>query len=91
MRISLSDNTLAATAVLHSLLGLASLYRYGWNEQAMELKISSLRALAKDSATYSRTDEGAHHVAAGMLLCSFEVSKQSLWRTRFSSKSVPPY
>ncbi|KAF2677700.1 hypothetical protein K458DRAFT_319268 [Lentithecium fluviatile CBS 122367] len=77
MRISQSGNTLASTAVLHSMLGLTSLYRYGWNSQAMEFKISSLRALAKASETFDESVEGAHHVAAGMLLCSFEVHMAS--------------
>lgn len=54
------------------MLGLASLYRYGWNAQAMEFKISSLRALAKASETYDLVN-GSPHVAAGMLLCSLEV------------------
>ncbi|KAF1954602.1 hypothetical protein CC80DRAFT_475863 [Byssothecium circinans] len=77
MRISLSENSPASTAVLHSLLGLSSLHRYGVNEQAMQLKISSLRALAKASETCFGSAEGVHHIAAGMLLCSFEVQQAS--------------
>lgn len=77
MSISQSSNTMAATAVLHSILGLTSLYRYGWNEQAMMFKISSLRALSQASETYDEVEEGAQHVAAGMLLCSFEVRHAS--------------
>jgi hypothetical protein len=41
----------------------------------MEHKIASLRALAKASETFDESIEGAHHVAAGMLLCSFEVGQ----------------
>ncbi|KAF2448085.1 hypothetical protein P171DRAFT_428213 [Karstenula rhodostoma CBS 690.94] len=77
MCLSQNGKTQASTAVLHSMFGLASLYRYGWNAQAMEFKISSLRALAKASETFDESVEGVHHVAAGMLLCSFEVHMAS--------------
>ena len=74
MRFSQSEKTLGSLAVLHALLGLASLDRYGYNEQAMELKISSLRALGKGLGVCDTALERVYHIAAGMLLCSIEVS-----------------
>ncbi|KAK7181594.1 hypothetical protein DPSP01_011402 [Paraphaeosphaeria sporulosa] len=77
MQISQNGKSPASKAVLHSILGLSSVYRYGWNAQAMEFKISSLRALAQASETFEESVEGTHHVAAGMLLCSLEVHMAS--------------
>ncbi|KAL5456406.1 hypothetical protein PMIN06_003913 [Paraphaeosphaeria minitans] len=77
MQLSQNGESPASKAVLHSILGLASLHRYGWNSQAMEFMISSLRALAQASDTFDKSAERAHHVATGMLLCSFEVHMAS--------------
>lgn len=74
MRIALAGNTPSSVAVLRSLLALSSLHRYGIQVQAIELKISSLNALAAASMSNFGAKEVIQHVAAGMLLCSFEVS-----------------
>ena len=78
MRAARSNSSDSATAVLRSLLALASLHRYGIQSQAMGLKISSLNALAaaSDSKSSLGVMEVIQHVATGMLLCSFEVSMQ---------------
>ncbi|KAI5854500.1 hypothetical protein GGS23DRAFT_590628 [Durotheca rogersii] len=76
-RIALASNTPSATAVLHSLLALASLHRHGVQAQAVELKISALKALSSVSADQIGTMEAIQHVAAGMLLCSFEIHQAS--------------
>lgn len=78
MRAARSNNSSSATAVLQSLLALSSLHRYGVQSQAMRLKISSLKALAAASVSKNSLDleQVTQHVAAGMLLCSFEVSVQ---------------
>lgn len=73
LRISQTDNSLASTAVVHSILGLASISRHGYNEQAMQLKIASLRTLARALETRDESLRVVHHIAAGMLLCSIEV------------------
>jgi hypothetical protein len=78
MRVALESNTPSAAAVLRSLLALSSLHRYGVQSQAMELKISSLKALALASKSSFGAKEVIQHVAAGMLLCSFEVTLPSL-------------
>jgi hypothetical protein len=74
MRIALTGNTPSAAAVLYSIFALSSLHRYGCQEQAFEFKISTLRALANMTMRKLTATETIQHVAAGMLLCSFEVS-----------------
>jgi hypothetical protein len=80
MHVALESNTPSSAAVLRSLLALSSLHRYGVQSQAMELKISSLKALAIASASEGSfgAKEVMQHVAAGMLLCSFEVTLSGL-------------
>lgn len=78
MRAAHSNKSSSATAVLQSLLALSSLHRYGVQSQAIKLKISSLKALAAASNSDSLgVTEVIQHIAAGMLLCSFEVSIRS--------------
>jgi hypothetical protein len=76
MRVALASNTTSASAVLRSLLALSSLHRHGIQSQSFELKISSLKALSVASFVESKLGamEVIQHIAAGMLLCSFEVS-----------------
>ncbi|KAF1979172.1 hypothetical protein BU23DRAFT_642362 [Bimuria novae-zelandiae CBS 107.79] len=78
MRMALGSKTVASTAVLYALLGFSSLSRYGYNEQALQLKIFSLHALVKAAETKMDHVDGTRHIAAGMLLCSIEVH-QSSW------------
>lgn len=82
MRAARANKSTSATAVLRALLALSSLHRYGVQSQAVELKISSLKALA--AASISETSLGVteviQHIAAGMLLCSFEVRICSVQR-----------
>ncbi len=81
MRIALAGNNPSATAVLQSLLALSSLHRYGVQTQALELKISGLKALATASKSNLGSKEVIQHVAAGMLLCSFEVYIHNITRS----------
>jgi hypothetical protein len=74
----LSSDSLSATALLRALLAFSSLHRHGLQEQAVELKISALKALAAASEGVEfDTEKIVQHVAAGMLLYSFEVTKLS--------------
>ncbi|KAF2489314.1 hypothetical protein BU16DRAFT_531638 [Lophium mytilinum] len=88
IRIALASNTTSATAVLQSLLAFSSLHRHNVQSQATELKISALKALAAASGDHVGTKEAIQHVAAGMLLCSFEIhqaactSSQWTWYLR---------
>jgi hypothetical protein len=61
-------------AVLQALLAYSSLHRYGLQSQALELKTAALGSLAKGLAAAPELSVQAtiQHVAAGMLLCSFE-------------------
>lgn len=74
MRIAVTGTTASATAVLHSLLALSALQGQDGCAYAVELKISALKALAATSGSGLGTMEAIQHVAAGMLLCSFEVN-----------------
>ncbi|KAF2119053.1 fungal-specific transcription factor domain-containing protein [Lophiotrema nucula] len=77
IRISLSSDSSSATAVRKAMLALSSLHRYGVQSQAIELKITSLKALASASKDNLGAVELVQHVAAGMLLCSFEIHQSS--------------
>lgn len=76
IRMALPSNTPSAAAILRSLLALSSLHRYGLQSQAADLKISAITALAAASCSNIGTKEAIQHVAAGMLLCSFEVNNR---------------
>lgn len=73
IRMALVNNAPSTTAVLRSLLALSSLHRSGLQSQAAELKIAALNALSVASNREISAMETIQHVAAGMLLCSFEV------------------
>ncbi|PMD55003.1 uncharacterized protein K444DRAFT_568912 [Hyaloscypha bicolor E] len=74
LRMCLSSDSLSATALLRALLAFSSLHRHGLQEQAVELKISALKALAAASEGVEfDTEKIVQHVAAGMLLYSFEI------------------
>ncbi|RWA08732.1 hypothetical protein EKO27_g6367 [Xylaria grammica] len=76
LRMSLSDDSCSSTALLRALLGFSSLHRHGLQSQAGELKVSALRALAAASKGGELgTKEAVQHVAAGMLLYSFEIQQ----------------
>lgn len=74
MRIALVKNTASATALFRSILAFSSLHRHGIHSRAIELKISAIKALAAASGSSLDAVEAMQHVAAGMLLSSFEVS-----------------
>ncbi|KAK0736397.1 fungal-specific transcription factor domain-containing protein [Apiosordaria backusii] len=78
IRVALANTSASATAVLQCLLAFSALRRHDVHSQAFELKITALQALAAASATtLIGTTEAIQHVAAGMLLCSFEAHKSS--------------
>ncbi|PWY68969.1 hypothetical protein BO94DRAFT_299621 [Aspergillus sclerotioniger CBS 115572] len=72
LRMALGDSP-SAVAVLRGILALSSLHRDGLQSQAGRLKISALRALVAAPKADISTTEAAQHVAAGMLLCSFDI------------------
>ncbi|PYI11204.1 hypothetical protein BO78DRAFT_358676 [Aspergillus sclerotiicarbonarius CBS 121057] len=75
MRMALADDSPSAVAVRRAILALSSLHRDGLQSQAGGLKISALRALVAAPKTGISTAEAAQHVAAGMLLCSFDIQQ----------------
>ncbi|KAK1760131.1 fungal-specific transcription factor domain-containing protein [Echria macrotheca] len=82
IRTALADggrNTPSAKAVLLALLAFSSLHRQGVHGQAFELKIAALRALGVVGSAGRPIGmvEAVQHVAAGMLMCSFEIHQSS--------------
>ncbi|TLD26579.1 hypothetical protein PspLS_04344 [Pyricularia sp. CBS 133598] len=77
-RIGFADDSPSSQAVLRALLALSSLQQHGPNERAMELKVSAIGALAVAAKHGPSTPaQVLQHVAAGMLLCSYEVNTAS--------------
>ena len=72
--MALSDSSLTAKAVMQSVLAVSSLHRFGPGSQAINLKESALRTLAESLASGIDTKVALQHIAAGMLLCTFEVT-----------------
>ncbi|PYI20868.1 hypothetical protein BO99DRAFT_401540 [Aspergillus violaceofuscus CBS 115571] len=77
MHLTLLNDSPSAAAVLRSLLALSSVHRDGLQSQAAGLKISALKALIAAPKHDITAIEAAQHVAAGMLLCSFEIHRAS--------------
>jgi hypothetical protein len=75
--MALTNNSPSSTAVLRGLLAISSIHRYGLQAQGFELKISAIKALGEASRSTIGAAEALQHVAAGMLLCSFEIYKAS--------------
>ena len=73
MQMALADNKPASKAVLQSILALASLHRDGDQSHAARLKPSALRALTASTERGINARAGIQHIAAGLLLCAFEV------------------
>ncbi|KAJ5178059.1 uncharacterized protein N7500_000758 [Penicillium coprophilum] len=85
IRMALVNNAPSTAAVLRSLLALSSLHRSGLQSQVAELKIAALKALGVASNGEIGIMETMQHVAAGMLLCSYEIYQASCtsgqWRS----------
>ncbi|PQE22040.1 zinc-finger transcription factor protein [Rutstroemia sp. NJR-2017a BBW] len=74
MRMAMADEMVTTSAVLYALLAFSSLRLNGLDEQAISLKISALEFLSASAKKESLSlAEAAQHVAASMLLSSFEV------------------
>ena len=86
VRIALQGETATATAVLQALLAFSSLHRYGLQSQALELKIAALGSLGNGLAAQSLCATATmQHIAAGMLLCSFEVHQSTCTSGQWTS------
>lgn len=75
-RFIFGSSNLASTAVLQSLLAVASLHRFGHRPQALRHKLSAIQLLNSSFKRGLGTKETIQHGAAGMLLASFEVSRR---------------
>ncbi|GAP83624.1 putative N-terminal fungal transcription regulatory domain-containing protein [Rosellinia necatrix] len=74
VRMALVNDTMPSRAVLHALLALSSLHRDGMQLQSAKHKTAAVGALGASAKSGIRgTAEAAQHVAANMLLCSYEI------------------
>jgi hypothetical protein len=71
----MTDDTDSSKAVLQSLLALSSLHRYGVQDEAIRLQSQALQLLEKSARSGLSQLEAVQHIAAGMLLCTFEVCR----------------
>lgn len=74
IRIALSGHTTSATAVFNAIIAFSAIHRNDVNVQAGELKIAAIKALTAASGGEIGTTEAIQHIAAGMLLLSYEVT-----------------
>jgi hypothetical protein len=74
MRMAMGDDTVTRLAVYYALLAFSSLRLNGLNQQAIQLKILAIHSLSASAKKEPLSlAEAAQHVAASMLLGSFEV------------------
>ncbi|KIW01142.1 uncharacterized protein PV09_07428 [Verruconis gallopava] len=75
MQMALSDNTYASRAVLNSILAVAALLKDGQKAHTAQYKRAALDALLISAGTneFSTLQGSIKHVAAGILLCTFEM------------------
>ncbi|KAK0717549.1 fungal-specific transcription factor domain-containing protein [Lasiosphaeria miniovina] len=79
LRIAMTNpHTVSARALLQAILAFSSLQRHGLNIQDAELKVAAIKSLVAASGSSNiGTTEAVQHVAASMLLCSFETHHKS--------------
>ncbi|KAI1750036.1 fungal-specific transcription factor domain-containing protein [Xylaria castorea] len=84
-----TNDTVSRRALLHALLAFSSLHLTGLHRKTMSLKVAALGALSASAKEVSHgLVEAAQHVAACMILCSFEIllptenSGEWLWYIR---------
>lgn len=78
IRMALLTNTPSSKAIWYALMAIAHLHRHGFQPQAIHFKVLAIKALAlsvESGAVDAVT--AAQHVAASMLLSSFEVCTPS--------------
>jgi hypothetical protein len=73
--MAFSDELPASRAVLHSMLALAALFRDGDRSYTARYKLAALEALMLSTEMGISCDTSIKHIAAGLLLCTFEVRK----------------
>ncbi len=75
--MALVDDTVSRLAVFYALLAFSSLRLNGLHQQAIQLKIMAIHSLSASAKKESLSlAEAAQHVAASMLLGSFEVGRE---------------
>lgn len=72
--MALPDDSPTTKTVVQAVLAVSSLHRFGLQPQAINLKLSALRTLARSLMAGLDTKEVLQHNAAGVLLFTFEVN-----------------
>lgn len=76
-RLAFLDDSASSQAVLYAALAVSSLLRHGPDVETIGLQGAALRALEKSAKAGINGSKVVQHMAAGMLLCSFEVRSLS--------------
>ena len=72
--MALTDAGESSKAVLQAILAVASVHRYGLQAESVRLQGKAIRALESSAQKGMSDSEIVQHMAASMLLCSYEVS-----------------
>jgi hypothetical protein len=74
MRMAMINNSASASALLHAMLAYSSLHHHGLSETSLKFKVQALHLLSTSAEDGELSLVNAsQHVAASMLLGSFEV------------------
>lgn len=90
LKMSLSDDSLASTAVLQAMLALSSLHLHRFAEGYAH-RARALSALISSAKELHKCKETLQHIAAHMLLCLFEVSHSCTDTENKSTKDINSY
>ncbi|KAF5605656.1 hypothetical protein FPCIR_348 [Fusarium pseudocircinatum] len=78
MRMAMTSNSASSSALLHAMLAYSSLHHYGMSEAALKFKVQALHLLSTSAEDGQLSLVNAsQHVAASMLLGSFETLRPS--------------
>ncbi|KAF5624539.1 hypothetical protein F52700_9708 [Fusarium sp. NRRL 52700] len=78
MRMAMVNNSASSSALLHAMLAYSSLHHHGLSEAALEFKVQALHLLSNSAEDGELSLANAsQHVAASMLLGSFETLRPS--------------
>lgn len=74
LQLSFHDQSLSSRAVRRALLSLSWVYRDGYHYRNNQLKLQAIADMRSSMDEDIGQTKLMQHIAAGMLLCSFEVS-----------------
>jgi hypothetical protein len=71
--MAMTNNSPSSSALLYALLAYSSLHQHGLSETALKFKVQALHLLSASAGGELSLLNASQHVAASMLLGSFEV------------------